>query len=141
MVNDVGVDAAVRLLAGTDDVLKLKLVTSWVWCESHPEMPLVRPRWRKDAESVGAVARMLEDRPDSIELMKKLGDTSKCKLFSRAHGGTSLFCYTHHATLICSREVPLKCSVCSMPLYRRLSSQHSVSFLDTGRLLRSDRLL
>jgi hypothetical protein len=44
---------------------------------------------------IGAVAGMLMDQPEAIELVREMADTSKCRLHSDVHGGTNRHCYTH----------------------------------------------
>jgi hypothetical protein len=46
-----------------------------------------------------------------------------------------------NAELLPRTAVPMNRSVCAMPSYRQLSSRHSVSFLDTGRLIVPDSSL
>src|ERR1035437_4994271 len=101
MVTDAAVELAVRLLAGTDEELVQTLVTSWMWCEAHPEMPWVRLRYRKNAEVMRAVAGMLMDQPEAVALVRKLADTSTCRIHSDVRGGTDRQCFTHPGMVPC----------------------------------------
>jgi hypothetical protein len=90
-VTDAEVEVAVRLLAGTDEQLAVELTTSWMWTEVHPDMPWVRPRMRRDAEVITMLAGMWRGDLDAIARVRKMADTSKCKLHCSLHGGNNQY--------------------------------------------------
>jgi hypothetical protein len=87
VVNDVEVNAAVRLIAGTDSVYADLLCESWIWTESHPEMPWVKKRSRQYAEAVRVVASLLEGNPVPIEAMLAATNHSPCNMAWVMRGG------------------------------------------------------
>ena len=41
------------------------------------------------------------DQPEAIELVRKLADTSTCRIHSDVHGGTNRYCFTHPGMVPC----------------------------------------
>ena len=99
--SDLAVDQAILLIAGYDEAHVHNLVTSWIWCEAHPEMPWVRPRHRKDAEVIRAVAGMLLDQPEAVAVVRRLAYGSPCKLHRDLHRGDSEWCFNHPGKVPC----------------------------------------